>query len=338
MRKTTTNIIIVFMAIVATTMAVASCKKDIQNTPRSITKSVEDFDPRHIEDMNDYLMDFKQRMLTATKGDDELLSVEDAAWHLSSMANFAFANANVEFNDIRFDTLYSHVIITNGKILLSDLRSTYEAISTNIDKFYQSLALDNKHFRFIEVSISENGEVSIPITTTFSCNSKYLIDNCWYYEDDFSANSVCYEYFTSNTYPVQTTGTTELQRVLNLLISQPTVGNGIVYYTLSSSKEFHYRDYIDPYGSPAYMNSRLFANNTVFNYDIVNDICYYLDSYLGLGVEYCPTNEYILNWAIQYVCCEEPYTWEHLYKEHQRLKVNYGIRHTIPSHPGQGDD
>ena len=169
------------LLVVATvSVAVVSCKKE---TASALTdnknESVQTFNPREIEDMNAYLKDFKQKMNSTSKGEDESLTLEDAAWHLSSLANYDFGHANVEYNDVRFDTLYAQVNVSDGEILLSDLASTYEEIHMGIDKFYHSLTLDNKHFRFIGASIAENGQVLISLMTTFSNGSKDLGDHCW---------------------------------------------------------------------------------------------------------------------------------------------------------------
>lgn len=318
-------------------VAVVSCKKETANDFKgNKNETMQAFNPQKIEDMNTYLKDFKQKIQSAAKGDDEALSLEDAAWHLSSLANFEFANANVECDDVRFDTLYAQVNVTNGTVLLSDLATAYENISTCIDKFYHGLTLDNKHFRFINAIISENGDIAIPILTTFSNGSKDITDHIWYFPDDvWVLCDTCYYYLNASTYPAQTTGTTELQRVLNLIVSHPLGGNGIVYFTSTFTKLFDYLHYFDPYGSPSYNDSRVFASINTINTDMEPMVCYFLDSYLGLGHQYLPTDEYILCWEV-----------EHHYRkqtnglcalEYQNLYVTYGEAHEIPPVPGHND-
>ena len=138
------------IVVAAVSVAVVSCKKETQNAPLKPVETLQGFNPLEIEDMNAYLDGFRTKMQSsAAKGDDEALSLEDAAWHISSLANYEFANVNVECDGIRFDTLYAHVNVTNGTVLLSDLAVAYETISTSIDKFFNGLTLNNKHFRFI---------------------------------------------------------------------------------------------------------------------------------------------------------------------------------------------
>ena len=323
-------IFVMAMAIIVT-VAVVSCKKETSNALMgNNNESVQTFNPREIEDMNAYLKDFKQKMKSATKGEDEALSIEDAAWHLASVANYDFGHANVECDDVRFDTLFAQVNITNGSVLLSDLAVAYQSISSSIE-FYYSLTLDNKHFRFIDTFISENGEVVITLITTFTRGSKYLGDTCYYFQDEYQALVACDSLFPAISYPVQTTGTSELQRILNILVCRPL--NPFIYYTPSYNMQFYYRDYIDSFGSPCYKNSRLFASVTEDD-DIKSMICYLLDSYLGLGIEYCQTDVYILGWSIEYKEHEPPMQGEHLTKQHHLLKVRYGEQHEMEPEPG----
>lgn len=328
------TLLFVFAAI---SVAVVSCKKETQNAPLKPTESFQAFNPLEIEDMNAYLKDFKTKMQSATKSDDETLSIEEAAWHISSLANYEFANVNIESNDIRFDTLFAHVNITNGTVLLSDLTAAYQTVSSSIEKFYNSLALDNKHFRFIDAIISENGEVTIPLLTTFCHDSKYLINHTWYFMDEWDAAYACDTLFPStNVYEPSTTGLTTLQYKLNLAFSYPYYSNFLipptlpVYYTYSSEKIFDHEHYTDPYGSD-FNNSRLFNHSFPFLYDLESyGMCYLYDSYLGLGIDNCPTGKEIVSWEVTYKTSPiiNPT------KEFHELKVIYGIRHEspIPSH------
>ena len=326
----------------AVSVAVVSCKKE-DTKALSANNAKEAFDPRQIEDMNAYLKDFRQKMQTASRNEKETLSLKEAAWHIASLANFEFANANVECDDIRFDTLYAQVNTTNGSVNLSDLALAYANICTSIKEFYNNLLLDNKHFRFINAFVSENGEIILSLMTTFSSGSKYLSDNTWYFEDEWAANDSCYKYFNDNLYyPASTVGKTKLQAALNLFESHLTTNNSShnsIYYTPTSDTTFYYRNNIDPYGSPNYMNSRLFANDTELNMDIKPCICYLFDSALGKGYETCPSGECVVSWGIDY-CIEEPYECYHerFWKEHYKLIVSYGLKHEIGTQPGQEGD
>ena len=175
------------LVVAAITIAMVSCKKDNQEVLLNNTQSVKAFTPPVVDDMNAYLKNFKQKMKESQNTKNaECLSLEEAAWHLSSLANYDFANANVEFNDIRFDTLYSTVTVTGSSVLLSNLAAVYQSICTDIERFYHSIMLDEKHFRFINVSVFESGEVVVSITTTYNrTKTRFLNDTCWYLKQGF---------------------------------------------------------------------------------------------------------------------------------------------------------
>ena len=334
------NLAIIMMVVAAIiSVAVVSCKKEDNRSLAGQVTPKPAFTPPQVDDMNVYLESFKEKMLASTKGNDETLSLDEAAWHLSSLANYDFGRVNVEFDNLRFDTLYAQINVTNEMIQMSDLAQAYEDVTTKIDKFYQSLMLDNKHFRFIDVSINETGEVTISLITTFICGSKYLSDTCYYYGDEWLALEDCVQYFDEYyDYPVQNLGTTELKRVLNLIDSHPPTSSHSVYFTTSSSKTFYFYDYIDPYGSPSLDDSRLFASASYFHYnDIKHNLCYYLDSYLGLGYQYLPMDKIIISWDITLVT--GPVSNERELHDIQRheLKVKYGEINLHGSEPGAGD-
>lgn len=341
--KKSTLFFAILLVVATVSVAVVSCKKETQRATLNPTETLQAFNPLEIEDMNAYLKDFKQKMQSATKGDDEALSLEDAAWHLSSLANFEFANANVEWDDIRFDTLYSQVNITNGTILLRDLAEAYQSVSLSIDKLNHSLTLDNKHFRFINTTVSENGIISISLITTYNIEAKNLEDHCWYYDDIWMAQDSCLKYIDYEpTYPASTIGMEKLQKALNLVESHQTVNvftPNRVYYTFTFDTTFYYRNVIDPFGSPNYMNSRLFANDTYLNLNIGDRLCYLFDSALELGYSNCPSNQNVVSWTLDYFQ-EEPFPefYEQFWKEHYTLTVGYGQKHEIGSLPGQNDE
>jgi hypothetical protein len=337
------NLIVAAITVVALgATLLIGCKKEDADAGLNQKTPTKEFAPPQVDDMNAYLKDFKQKMQAATRDGEETLTLEEAAWHLSSLANYEFANANVECNAVRFDTLYAQVNITNGSVLLSDLGLAYEDISASIGDFYNSLALNNKHFRFINAFISENGEVTVPILTTYIKDSKDLPDHTWYYLDDWTLIYACDSLLPEDDYAIQTEGTPALQSALNLVVSHPTISNGIgippqgSYYTLASSTQFPYNQYTDPYGSP-FNNSRLFNSYNTTNVEVNGyHMCYLLDSYLGLGNDNCPTYQVIASWDVAY-------TFRNLNGdrsvEYHTLTVNYATEHNILNpEPGIGGD
>ena len=287
--------IISILVMVATiVVAVVSCKKETANTMLNnqpqLTKS---FYPEGVDDMDAHLRDFKQKMKDSPNTrDNETLSLEEAAWYLSSVANYDFANANVEFTDLRYDTLYYNVNVSNGLVSLTDLNTLYQSVASDIDDFYQSLNLENKHFRFIGASISNSGEVIVTLVTTW-------LNHAWFFDDDWVAMMTCYDHFSEDSvYVWDELGKRELQRVLNLLEGRDFVyenSDERVYYVYTTDLLFNYDNYIDPYdsNSPFYIDSRLFAEQGDIEFVPIIDLdemCYCLDSYLDLPFNYVNTH------------------------------------------------
>ena len=340
MRKSKFFIAILAM-VVATLVSVAivSCKKEDTVAPTGQSAAKAAFTPPQVDDMNAYLKAFKQKMQSAAKGDDEALSLDEAAWHLSSVANYDFGHVNVEFDDVRFDTLYAHVDVTNGTVLLSDLCTAYEGIHGAIESFFQKLNLNEKHLRFIDAEIAEDGFTVISLITSFVKDSKGWGDCHWYPTpylvdpfNDSIAESICDSLFNEYAlYVWNGYGMTELQRLLNLTEHHEisSESSHTSYFTITRVHTFEYLDNIDPYGSPSNHNSRLFGVMGNFNYKIPKmDMCYYLDSYLGLGYKYLDDNPIALYadecpaaWSV--VAADSVFYPDYATTYYHKLKVTY---------------
>lgn len=319
---------IIAMAIVAIVVAVVSCKKEVENKINNRTELPRTFDPRQIEDMNAYLQDFKKKMLSASK-DNEGFSLEEAAWHLACLANADLCNANVEFNNVHFDTLEMQVKVNGGVVEMRELRVAYEQMFTEIQSFEETLGLDNPNLRFVDVFVSENGMAKIVLMTTFNSLSRDLYDYYWYFPDTFGyLDSICYVQFTNYQYQWNTTAKSELERVMNVFEGRETPYSS--FYTPTRTISFDFPQWLDPYGSPFEKDSRLCAGTYYLTPD---DMCYCLDSYLGLGIDYRANNyyvddEYPIYWTITPVDTLFPYS--HFHSFYHRLNVRFGT-------PSSGD-
>lgn len=332
MNKKRLSLAILVMAVAAfASVAVVSCKKETQDAlnNKSIS-SFTKFDPSQIEDIDAYLKDFKQKM-QESKG-DETLSLGDAAWFLSGLANRDFGHV-CKYTGFRFDTIYGQVNVTNGEVNLADLNTAYNQISTDIDKFYNSLALDNKHFRFINAIISEDGRVTVPMFITYNEQLRYWGDTLWYFPDIFAyADSVGMVYFDEHTYyrwedSVNATGAIyALKYALNSLMSQITspIPDQEYYYVLTRKQVPFYTNYIDPKHSTFGHDSRIFntyvKNGALTYYEML----YCLDSYLGLGVSLnsYPNSESIIGWNIH--SHDTIFHNTHLVNYYHILEIQYG--------------
>ena len=323
------------MAAMAMTLAMGSCKKENQNVKTNNSgMAVSHFDPSHISDMNAYLGEFKQKMKQSqyTK-DNETLSLEEAAWHLSSVANYDFANANAEFTDLRYDTLQYHVNVTNGHVALSDLNAVYASMASDIDAFYQNLDLQEKHFRFIGASVSENGQVRVGLITSY-----IVLDHTWYFAGDWEAALFCYEWFDDNSYYVwNTTAAHLLAQAINFLegreYSMPELPPVRSYYVYTTEIVFRHDECYDQYGSPFASDSRLFRVDTDWQDTPLlglNEMCYCVDSYTNLPFKYIQEHvgwdgQRPVHWTIIPYSYKKPgaprdYTFCH------DIKVKFGIR------------
>ena len=314
----------------AITVIFVSCQKENNNlTLKENNNERAVFEFPKVEDMNAYLKEYKQK-ITQTKG-DETVSLAEAEWHLSSLANYDFGYANVEYGDFRFDTLYTSVTVTGGEVRLSDLGTAYSELSASIATYFEGLDLENKHIRFVDVSISDAGQVRSILGIT------YLWDHTWYFANYIDAVVCCDSVFDSEAlYLANGLGRTELQRVCNLLegriYTSPIIGpqDSRTYLLYYEEAEFEWSDWIDPNGSPNYCDSRLFATLSLNNPDLNENsstMCYLLDSYLGLGRDYTE----VINEANHVTCV--PVEWSVSYVETQyhltvashKLRVKYAV-------------
>ena len=231
------------------------------------------------------------------------------------------------FTDIRYDTILCQVNVTDGMISMADLGTAYAQAADAIDEFYHSLTLENKHFRYIDASISENGQICIMPMTTFDNGSQLRRPFDTVY---------CEMYFHEDSiYEVFGLGMTELERVLNIIEGRPYIdengcphGNiGRVYYVFSKKEIIHFYDYIDPVpnNSSNYMNSLIFATNGYFYATFsLEEMCHYLSLYHDIGLDLITPgfvgSEKIVQWKIK----EKIYDFNH--KDNNAQQVGYHLQ------------
>ena len=345
MKNSKSFIAIIVLAIVATAVAFVSCKKDTENALSPKAYNVQQsFDYRQIEDKLTYFEDFRQRM-TESKG-DEAYNLEDAAWHLACLANLDFCKVNVEYDNVQFDTVEMQVNVTDGVVLLSDFNAAYEQMCNEIQQFKKGFNHENQNLYYINVSINTDCIAKIALMTSFNSSSKYPWDHTWYYDNDYEAALACDNLFSDWYYSWNTTAVSELQRVLNLYDHHENdssdMNNILICYLPTRDHAFDY-SYTDPYQSYFYNYSRVFAYREYdtpsfsHNLEVGEEMCYCLDSYLGLGYDFINDNLYLhehpVNWTVTAI--SEPTTnyihtwWMHYHKLH----VDYG-QLISDNHPG----
>jgi len=324
MKRFNSIIAIIGLAIVATAVAFVSCKKDDQKniSCRQSCLSVKS-SMSQIDDIGAYLKDFRKKMMD---GDgNELLTLDDAAWRLACMANIEHCNINVEFNDVRFDTICILANVIDDGILVKDLRPVYEQMWPAIQKFQKSLNLNNQNLRFVNMSISNNGNVEISMMTTFFSEEK--LDHFWHFPNSDYADSICNQYFEEGMlYQWNNAAISYLTTAINAVGGHYQNTPDLYCYIPTRSFVFNYDSWIDPYGSPFYINSKLFAYydeipNPIY-YLNSDDMCYCLDSYVGMGKSYIIQNPGVQD--------EKPVSWSITpintarYVIYHTLTVQYG--------------
>lgn len=286
--------------VITIAVAIVSCKKETDNIASQSTNNIQASDFRQIKDIDAYLKDFKVKM--AENKSDESYNLNDAAWHLACLANRDFCRIDGEYDDMKFDTIEMQVRITNGTVLLSDINAAYEQMCDEIQLFKEGFSLNSQKLYFINMLINADGNAKIALVTSYIHASKDLDDHHWYFPYDFGyVEDFCDSVFDSSIqYRWDTVATKKLEQVLNSIEHHSTNPNNMNYYIPTQDNTFSFfSPHADPYGSPFVNNSRLFAKTNPYEeypYNIPNDeMCYCLDSYLGLAYDYLAANS-IYQW------------------------------------------
>lgn len=334
MKKRNLFFAITMMAVAtAVSVAMVSCKKDTSEQTSAKGTDSQAFDYRQIDDKVAYFTDFKKKMKESKN--NESFNLDDAAWHLACLANIGFCNVNVKYDDFLFDTIDIQVEVEDGGMSLANINVAYDQMCAKIQQFKKGFDHSDQNLYYINVSIDAGGNAKVALMTSFTDGSKYLTNHTWYFSDDFEAAEACDEYFSDDsTYYWNGLAASELQRVLNIFEHHENgVGMfGVVCYIPTRSHTFDYTNTYDPYYSGYYYinESRVFAKkytspypNYIFQ---LFEMCYCLDSYLGLGYDYIDDglydNEHPVNWIINCISVHPNPSWYYYY--HQ-LKVEYGI-------------
>ena len=139
--------------VMAATLAVAavSCKKEKHG---ETTEKCEQC-TQEIGNMDEYLMAFKKKLLSAEKG-GEAISLEQAERDLGNLLNFDFGDANFVTDEIKYDTLYVPVMFEGSLVGIDQLASTYNTAFASILEAYNRVDLREKSVLFISCSINQD--------------------------------------------------------------------------------------------------------------------------------------------------------------------------------------
>ncbi|MCR5659833.1 MAG: hypothetical protein K6G25_10995 [Bacteroidales bacterium] len=342
MKKSNSIIAIIALAIVAIAAAFVSCKKETEKALNQKDYSLQQAaDIRQMDDPRSYMIDFKKKLMESKSA--EAYNLDDAAWHLACLANLDFCKVNVEYNDVQFDTVEMQVIVTDGIVLLSDLNAAYQQMCNEIQQFKRGFNHENQDLYYINVSISTDGTAKIALMTSFNNSSKDPWDHTWYYVDIWFEALACDSIYSEWYYSWDDTAPSELQRILNCYDHHENDSSDMnhiqICYFPTRNHDFDYNNTSDPYQSYFYNNSRVFAyrdqHASFIHYlELGEEMCYCLDSYLGLGYDFINDNlyadEHPVSWTIRYGTEHPDKIW---YYHYHQLHVEYG-RLIAASQPG----
>lgn len=267
----------VIAALAIVLVSFQSCKKDNELTNDDVKRTeTSTFNPNEIENMDEYLSNFIKELESPTR-DSEPMLLSDAEWHLSACLNFKYCDAGVQKTHVTYDTIFTTINVNDGYISLNEINASLKEISNAVADVYQSSDLENKNLLFIKPEIQEEtlrGGNVVKTVVAMSNRSDFM----YYYFDN---DSIPLSLFPDGaTYHWSTEAVDTLSYYMNLFKPIKYEEPGRVYFTNLRTVEFNYKNTTD----------RLFYTKLSAHYHLTKEeMAYYLDSYLGLIVENCPT-------------------------------------------------
>lgn len=133
-------LIATLLVVMATAVAVVSCKKEKQDQNSNGSEQT----VQNSDNMDEYLISFKKKLLSAEKG-DETITLEQAERDLGNLLNFDFGDANYATDVFQHDTLHAKLTLTaDGQVDLSQLAVTYGNVIDGIIETYHGVSLPEK--------------------------------------------------------------------------------------------------------------------------------------------------------------------------------------------------
>lgn len=196
--KTSKSIIaIIAMAIVATTMVIASCKKEKQEQKSNNALSIS-----QISEMDKTMLAFGER-LKSLECADEYMPLEEAINTFSNYENFLLCDASYNAPDMIREIFDVELPVSNGMVRLGDLNQLLASNKTKIFNRYNTLNGVGKKIFCITSKILEEGasEHSVRVQTVATMHNGPVRDDtfavlfdstdCWY---DFGELGKCGDY------------------------------------------------------------------------------------------------------------------------------------------------
>ena len=327
------QLILAVIALAAMTFATVSCQKDDNPSNKTSNTLKQAYQPPQVDDMLAYLKDFKQKM--QSRGNDDTMTLDEAAWHLSSLANYDYGDVKRDVSDFQYDTLYSHINVNNGTVSMADVNTAYSSIASAVEAFYQNTDLEDAAPRFIDVAIDGNGLVTVSLMTSY----RSWWNTVYYFPTVYDMDSILGNFgiYYDTCFALYTEFPGELKRLLNLQTAytnaygQSDPGTGRLFYTMTRIDTLAYNANVDINGSP-YLNDYMimyFINH--LPYVCYEELAYCFDRYAYLAMQSLETNEVVINWM------ELPlkHRTNHIVYIYQCPKIRYGQLTIIIDDPQQ---
>jgi hypothetical protein len=120
-------------ALVVVAATVVACNKEKESDSPINGSEIETVSKD--DDMSAYLKKFKEKMQSPGKS-EEMLSTEDARWHLEAILNYTYCDAGYPTSEIYYDTLFFKLNAAEEEVSLGQLNDAFCSISNDLERVY----------------------------------------------------------------------------------------------------------------------------------------------------------------------------------------------------------
>lgn len=309
-----------------------SCKKQFQETkmPDSVNET------QLLSEMDLYLLEFKQKMDNPHKT-SEMLSLEDARWHLSATLNFMYADAKMDYELLATDTLNFILPLINGQIALDDFSNAFYEVTDFLSARYQKIETTDKTLNLVSINITSQSDEEVEIMAVslmgynpgLSWGYPFSEGHWWYWGWELGR---CGSYEGQN---IGLDAAKKLTFAANIVV--PVPGPGRVYWTDELTRSVYAIDHPDGNSPSGYLlfHSDIPINEWNPNYQYPcltpDDMNYYFPNILAFGQQLKPSGKTLINYYVNGTFFMFNYQ---SYPTHI-LSINYGIPHVSGSPPNE---
>lgn len=223
-----TKIILGLLTLIISATIIFACNKEKEE--KTISKK---------DSTSAYLREFLKKMQSASKG-NEVLSFDDARWHLEAVLNYSFGDAGYQTTDVMRDTFYNKLQANSNGVDIAQLNDAFNSISDSINTSFGFCDLQNKSILAVSIVFENDTKDSGLVVRTILNTRGFSTVNMWFDSTDYW--NECYEElfgFVSSggkCGPYEgdcpdSGAPKELTKKLNLRIPTLGYGNGVVFYT-----------------------------------------------------------------------------------------------------------